>query len=176
MFYAGWLGHYVADGSQPLHTTIQYNGWVGPNAKGYTTQHGIHAQFESAYVARNITARDFANLVHSPERIPDPFGSYVEYLRDSNRLVENVYQLEKTGGFNGEGSPEAFAFTTHRLAAGAQMLLDLWYTAWLDSVAGQNASPQVKAFDYRSISDAQFRMTDKGAALGSSTLVLMRNL
>ena len=23
LFYAGWLGHYVADGSQPLHVTIQ---------------------------------------------------------------------------------------------------------------------------------------------------------
>src|ERR1017187_10422589 len=49
IFYAGWLGHYVADGSQPLHTTIQYNGWVGANPNGYTTQHGIHAQFETAY-------------------------------------------------------------------------------------------------------------------------------
>ena len=26
VFLAGWLGHYVGDGSQPLHTTIQYNG------------------------------------------------------------------------------------------------------------------------------------------------------
>src|ERR1700722_19233102 len=25
IFYAGWLGHYVGDASQPLHTTIQYN-------------------------------------------------------------------------------------------------------------------------------------------------------
>ena len=38
LFYAGWLGHYVGDGSQPLHTTIQYNGWVGPNPHGYTTE------------------------------------------------------------------------------------------------------------------------------------------
>ena len=48
IFYAGWLGHYVADGSQPLHTTIQYNGWIGPNPNGYTTEHGIHSQFETA--------------------------------------------------------------------------------------------------------------------------------
>jgi hypothetical protein len=47
--------------------------------------------------------------------------------------VENVYALEKAGGFNGKGSPEAFDFTAHRLAAGSQMLLDLWYTAWLES-------------------------------------------
>jgi hypothetical protein len=51
IFYAGWLGHYVADGSQPLHTTIQYHGWVGPNPNGYTTEHPIHSQFETAYVA-----------------------------------------------------------------------------------------------------------------------------
>jgi len=133
IFYAGWLGHYVADGSQPLHTTIQYNGWVGPNPNGYTTQHGIHAQFESAYVAANITARDFAGLVKNPERLDDPFERYVAYLRESNGLVENVYALEKAGGFAGKGSPAAYDFTTHRLAAASQMLLNLWYTAWLES-------------------------------------------
>jgi hypothetical protein len=133
IFYAGWLGHYVADGSQPLHTTIQYNGWVGPNPNGYTTERKIHAQFETAYVAANITAKDFARLVTSPQRLDDPFTRYVAYLRQSNELVEKVYELEKAGGFTGKGSPEAFDFTTHRLAAGSQMLLDLWYTAWLES-------------------------------------------
>lgn len=133
IFYAGWLGHYVADGSQPLHTTIQYNGWVGPNPNGYTTQHSIHSQFETAYVAANITAKDFAGLVKSPERLDDPFARYVAYLRQSNGLVDNVYALEKAGGFTGKGSPSAFDFTTRRLAAGSQMLLDLWYTAWMES-------------------------------------------
>jgi hypothetical protein len=132
IFYAGWLGHYVGDGSQPLHTTIYYNGWFGANPNGYTTQHGIHAQFETAYVAANITAKDFAGLVKKPERLDDPFARYVAYLRESNRLVENVYQLDKAGGFAGKGSPAAFAFTTKRLAAASQMLLDLWYTAWLE--------------------------------------------
>ena len=42
IFYAGWLGHYVGDGSQPLHVTVQYNGWTGPNPNGYTTSHQIH--------------------------------------------------------------------------------------------------------------------------------------
>jgi hypothetical protein len=133
IFYAGWLGHYVADASQPLHTTIQYNGWVGPNPNGYTTEHKIHGQFESTYVAANITAKDFAGLVKSPERLDDPFARYVAYLRQSNGMVEKVYALEKAGGFTGKGSPEAFDFTTHRLAAGSQMLLDLWYTAWMES-------------------------------------------
>jgi hypothetical protein len=133
IFYAGWMGHYVADGSQPLHTTIQYNGWVGPNPNGYTTLHEIHAQFETAYVSARIRANDFARLVHPPERIEEPFSGYIAYLKQSNALVEKVYALEKAGGFREKGSPEAFEFTTHRLAAGAQMLLNLWYTAWLES-------------------------------------------
>ena len=133
IFYAGWMGHYVADGSQPLHTTIQYNGWVGPNPNGYTTKHDIHALFETVYVAANIQASNFAGFVHDPERMNDPFTDYIAYLRQSNGLVENVYVLAKAGGFRGKGSPEAFEFTTHRLAAGAQMLLNLWYTAWIES-------------------------------------------
>ena len=135
VFYAGWLGHYVADGSQPLHTTIQYNGWIGPNPSGYTTDRGIHGLFEATYIAANITAKDFAPQVKSPTRLTDPFADYMEYLKHSNRLVEQVYILEKAGGFTAKGSPAAFAFTTERLAAGSQMLLNLWYTAWLESAA-----------------------------------------
>ena len=141
IFYAGWLGHYVGDGSQPLHTTIQYNGWVGANPNGYTTEHKIHAQFETAYVDANITAKDFAGLVKTPERLDDPFARYVAYLKQSNALVENVYELEKAGGFTGKGSPAAFDFTTHRLAAASQMLLDLWYTAWLESAVPEHPAP-----------------------------------
>ena len=133
IFYAGWLGHYVADGAQPLHTTIHYNGWVGANPNGYSTERGIHGLFETTYVAAKIRANDFASLMKSPIRLADPFYDYVAYLKVSHQLVENVYSLEKAGGFAGNGSKEAFDFTTKRLAAGSQMLLNLWYTAWLES-------------------------------------------
>lgn len=141
IFYAGWLGHYVADGSQPLHTTVHYNGWVGPNPNGYTAEHGIHALFETTYVGQNITAKDFDSLVHTPSRISDPFAQYVAYLKESNHLVDQVYALEKAHAFTGKGSPEALEFTTHRLAAGSQMLLNLWYTAWVESTVNE-ATPK----------------------------------
>jgi hypothetical protein len=83
--------------------------------------------------------------VHAPERVANPFADYVNYLRESNRQVENVYAIEKAGGFNGKGSPEAFDFTTHRLAAGSQMLSDLWYTAWLDSATSAETAPGTTA-------------------------------
>jgi hypothetical protein len=134
IFYAGWLGHYVGDGSQPLHTTIQYNGWTGPNPHGYSTGHTIHWQFEGPFVAANVHEPEVRAKMTAPKAIDgDLFDSYVAYLRHSNRYVEKVYQLEKAGGFVGAGSAESREFTAERLAVGASMLRDMIYTAWIKS-------------------------------------------
>lgn len=135
LFYAGWLGHYVADGSQPLHVTIQYNGWTGPNPHGYTVDHKIHALFESVYVNANIKPADIAPLVAAsePKLLGDEWGDYMAYLRHSGTLVEKTYQIEKAGGLNDAGSPEAKVFVEERLAAGAIELRDMIYTAWVRS-------------------------------------------
>src|SRR6202167_4700095 len=134
IFYAGWLGHYVADGSQPLHTTIQYNGWVGPNPNGYTTEHKIHWEFEGPFVDANLHEPEVRAKMTEPKAIEgDIFDSYVAYLRTTKTYVERVYQLEKAGGFVGAGTPESREFTAERLAAGASMLRDMIYTAWLES-------------------------------------------
>src|ERR1700677_851620 len=134
VFYAGWLGHYVGDASQPLHTTIQYNGWVGPNPNGYTTEHKIHWQFEGPFVDANLHEPEVRARMTEPKAIEgDIFDSYVAYLRTTRTYVERVYQLEKAGGFVGAGTPESREFTAERLAAGASMLRDMIYTAWLES-------------------------------------------
>src|SRR5271170_5449843 len=134
VFLAGWLGHYVADGSQPLHTTIQYNGWTGPNPKRYTTEHLIHAQFESTFVSANVKPGDVAPLIaEKPVVMGDVFTDYVAYLRHTNSLVEKTYQLEKAGAFAGAGTPEGKAFVDERLAAGATELRDMIYSAWVKS-------------------------------------------
>jgi hypothetical protein len=133
-FLAGILGHYVADGSMPLHTSIQYNGWTGPNPKGYTTEHKIHALFESDYVKANVKPGDVAPLIAAkPVALGDVFTEYVAYLRHSNSLVEKTYQLEKAGAFAGEGTPVGKTFVDERMAAGATELRDMIYTAWVKS-------------------------------------------
>jgi hypothetical protein len=133
-FLAGWLGHYVADGSMPLHTSIQYNGWTGPNPNGYTTEHHIHALFESEFVHANVKAQDAAPLMTSqPVVLGDVFEDYMKYLLHSNSLVERTYQLEKTGAFAGAGTPEGKAFVDQQLAAGAIELRNMIYTAWVKS-------------------------------------------
>ena len=134
IFYAGWLGHYVGDGSQPLHTTEKYNGWVGPNPNGYTIEHQIHWQFEGPFVAANEHESEVrAKMTEAKAIDGEIFDSYVAYLRHTNGYVEKVYQLDKAGGFTGAGSPESREFTAERLAAGASMLRDMIYTAWLES-------------------------------------------
>ncbi len=134
VFYAGWLGHYVGDASQPLHTTVQYNGWTGPNPNGYNTSHTIHWKFEGVFVGANLHAADVQprmTPVHVIEG--DEFADYVAYLRQTSKYVEKVYQLEKIGGFEGQGTQESRDFTADRLAAGASMLRDMIYSAWLQS-------------------------------------------
>ncbi len=134
IFYAGWLGHYVGDGSQPLHVSVQYNGWTGPNPHGYTTEHKIHTQFEGAFVAANIHAREVQARM-TPRQVVkgDMFDAYVAYLRHSANDVEKVYQFEKAGGFTHAGSTASRDFAAERIAAGASMLRDMIYTAWTDS-------------------------------------------
>lgn len=134
LFYAGWLGHYVGDGAQPLHTTIQYNGWTGPNPNGYTTAHQIHYQFESAFVAANIHPADVQAKMTAVKAIEgDMFDAYMSYLRQTHTFVEEVYALDKADGFDGAGTAASRDFTTQRLAAGASMLRDMIYTAWMRS-------------------------------------------
>ena len=135
VFLCGIMGHFVGDGSQPLHATIQYNGWTGENPKGYTTEHRIHAQFESQFVKDVVKpSRDVAPLIaKEPKVLGDVFEEYVAYLRHSQSLVEKTYELEKVGGFAGKGTAESRAFVDERLAAGATELRDLIYTAWVRS-------------------------------------------
>lgn len=137
VFYMGCLGHYVGDGSQPLHTSLQFNGWTGPNPHSYSTQRGIHSLFETDFVSSGINASEVEPLMQEPRRVDDVFVQYVAYLRRSNDLVERTYELEKAGGFIGHGTPESRKFTEERLAAGATMLVSLWETAWLNSATPQ---------------------------------------
>ena len=147
IFYTGWLSHYVGDGSMPLHTSIQYNGWTGPNPNGYSTEHKIHSQFESTFVHANIVRGDFQSLIPAaPRTIGDEFDDYLAYLRHSNTLVEQTYILFKAGGFTGTGTPEGKAFTDERLAAGAAQLRDMIVAAWVQSAlpVKQYVSPETK--------------------------------
>ncbi len=153
IFYAGWLGHYVADGSQPLHVTVNYNGWVGKeNPNGYTTDHTIHWRFEGPFVDAAINESDVQPLLAPLHPINDEWEDYLAYLRHTGSFVERVYQFDRQHGFDGTGTPESRQFTAERLAAGASMLRDLYAAAWVRSAEpvpdwhGQQENSAPKSF------------------------------
>jgi hypothetical protein len=132
LYYSGILGHYVADGSQPLHVTVLYDGWKGENPKGYATEKGIHKKFEGDFVDKFMRLDSFRKMVAAPKLVDDPFKTVLSYLQSSFTIFERVYELEKRGEFD-QPSAETKTFVAERLALGSQMLLDLWWTAWKTS-------------------------------------------
>ncbi|MFO0007395.1 MAG: hypothetical protein ACK559_40395, partial [bacterium] len=64
------------------------------------------------------------------------------FVQKSNDLVEQLYILDKQEPFAASTKSSAHKrFATERLAAGATMLRDLWWTAWVTSgdAPAQNA-------------------------------------
>lgn len=132
---AGVLGHFAGDSSNPHHSTMNYNGWVTPNPNGYAIDCQIHARFERDFVTHWISQDEVTANVPAPQLRTDYFQSAVEMIRNSNTLVERLYQLDKRDAFSefGPGDAEARAFAASRLGAGAGFLRDLWWSAWKNS-------------------------------------------
>ena len=132
---AGILGHYVADGSNPTHVSKQFNGWTGDNPNGYTTDRTFHSRFESAFVQARITPAAVAPLVaRSPQLIEDVRPAVRAYLGRTAAELTRLYDLEKASPFTPTNADPAHAqFAAERLAAGATMLRDLWWSAWVTS-------------------------------------------
>jgi hypothetical protein len=132
---AGILGHYVADGANPLHASDQFNGWTRANPNGYATDKQTHGRFEGGYVAKQIRLADvMAKMDTNARVIPNFREAIIQYLRESNAQVVPLYELDKRSRFDSTTkAPENKAFTTDRLSAGAKMLRDIWWTAWVTS-------------------------------------------
>lgn len=139
VYYAGVLGHYVADGSQPLHASIHFNGWTTSSNPQLFTREPLHGRFESEYVKANIKPEDFRGLVKTATRLQDPFADIVKYLIDSCNHAPELYRMEKVSRWDANNrNAESKKFVTERLAAGSQMLANLWYTAWLGSLSSKS--------------------------------------
>jgi hypothetical protein len=132
---AGILGHYITDASNPLHTTIHFDGWTGDNPNGYETDRGIHTRFEAEYVNARISLDDMEPFMNSPVREWDnPRRAILDNLEASFAMVEPLYELDRDLRFGESTDSEAHhQFTAQRLAQGALALRDAWWTAWVSS-------------------------------------------
>jgi len=138
VYYSGVLGHYVADASQPLHVSIHYNGWTTSSNPQLFTREPLHGRFEGEYVKAQVRPEDFGGLVKTATKLQDPFADVMKYLFESWGHVPKLYQMEKTARWDANNrNPESKKFVEERLAAGSQMLANLWYTAWLGSASAK---------------------------------------
>jgi hypothetical protein len=143
VYVMGVMGHFVGDGSQPLHTTVHFNGWVGDNPKGYTTKTTFHGWIDGGYFKKTggINVATLVGKIQPATRIANAgdqeafFRYIVAYLVDQNKFVEPLYEMDKNGQLTGEGDKglEARPFLDGQLVKAGQMLGNIWLTAWLEA-------------------------------------------
>jgi hypothetical protein len=135
-FYIGWLSHYVADASQPLHSSIQHDGWRGDNPKNYTRDGALHWEFENDFVDLiGLKEGDIQGRIAPAKTVADPFSAILAHLARSNMRVEQVYALEQQHALTDKSNAAARELVYVCTSDGAALLRDLIYTAWTASAA-----------------------------------------
>ena len=132
------LGHYVGDGHQPLHVTVNYDGQMTGNG-------GIHSQYETTMI--NSYASRLSVSPVPAVYVSNRFAYVMAYLLVSNSLVDSILQADdgarSLSGWNGSGSPpagyipelwnECRSVTLREMQGATVALADLWYSAWVDA-------------------------------------------
>jgi hypothetical protein len=135
VYTMGVMAHFVGDGSQPLHMTRNYNGWVDENPHGFTTSKTFHSWIDGGFIARAgldadalISKAKSARVLNQTTNI---FPRVMDYIVEGFELVVPLYQLEKDGKLAPQKpSAEGITFITRQLQTAGQTLGDLWLTAW----------------------------------------------
>lgn len=144
------LGHYVADGHVPLHTTVNYDGQL-------TGQTGIHAFWESRLP--ELFANRYNYLVGRASYLTDPQEAAWAAVASAHHALDSVLGFERTlatqmgdrrYSYETKGRQtfrvfsQEYAEAYHAMLAGMverqmraaiRLTGSLWYTAWVD--AGQ---------------------------------------
>ncbi|MBU2636148.1 MAG: T9SS type A sorting domain-containing protein [Bacteroidetes bacterium] len=132
------LGHYVADGHQPLHCTFNYDGQ-------FTGNNGIHSRYET-------TLLDYfqSQIVISPasiQYVSSPIDYIFEYIYYSQSFVDSIMLADNyaktVSGWGGSGTAPASyynalwertqSFTKDMFQRATVALASLWYTAYVNA-------------------------------------------
>jgi hypothetical protein len=136
---AGILGHYIADAAEPLHVTVNHNGWDLPeNPSKYTRDNTLHLRFEHEFVRAHIRDKDVAPLMRKVQSVDNGLEYIHAEIQRSHDQVVRLYELEKETRFDAtDNNPKAVPFAAERLADAASTLRDLWYAAYRSSEKGR---------------------------------------
>jgi hypothetical protein len=133
---AAHLGHYVADGHQPLHTTTNTDGQSTGNP-------GIHKRFETEMIRRHLSLyQDVAAFTHPAQRATDPVAFTFDFLTDSYVWVDNLLRADTLARRGIRGYDDAYYSALYvfagrlaklSMAQAATDLGSLWYSAWIEA-------------------------------------------
>lgn len=128
LLQAGWLAHYLADLTQPLHTTIHHDGRV--RGKGESPRSGIHRRVDALLDA------GWASPRLAPLAVDDLWAAVRGELAASHRLVDEVYRLEPMlGERGGRADVSVAAFAEERRRAAVRLTAGVYEWAWRRSAA-----------------------------------------
>jgi hypothetical protein len=128
---SGYLAHYVGDASQPLHSTINYD--------GYTRDRGIHARIELAVDHSLRELEPTAAHEVRIEDINDVWTPTIAEIRDANGLVGEVIRDDRAardaGDYGGRDYQRAVmdkdaAMFARQTARAASVLASIWLYEW----------------------------------------------
>ena len=134
-FCAGLLAHYVADATQPLHTTVHYDGLVTEGNPPTKEFKGIHAEYEITFIEDcGFEFRQSSLALAQPATpIADVHVAVCETILDSFGKVGAIYDAarEHQGADKYVGWEQALGpMTREQLARASTLLSSLWLTAW----------------------------------------------
>lgn len=125
---AGRLSHYLADLTQPLHTTIHHDGRVRGRSESPRT--GIHSRVDGLLDTRAELGRVEPLAVH------DLWATVRRELEASHARVEEVYRLESGLGARGSRPTDAVAtWAAERRRAAVALTSGVWVWSWERSAA-----------------------------------------
>lgn len=125
LVYAGFLAHYAADASQPLHLTIHFDGRI--EADGTVVGRGIHEKVDGLVQAIGFAPEELAAV--TAINLVDPLlpGILAEFER-SRGLLDLTYELAPD--LEDHSRAEVQAFARERAAAATGFIASLFVTAW----------------------------------------------
>lgn len=137
VYEMGMLSHFVGDAAQPLHTTHNYNGWIGDNPNGYTTSNKFHSYIDGGVLEHHgLTYEALRPRLQPVLRVNarDPWRDALDEIRRAHEHVETLYQMEKDGRLKEEPGKDLISV---QLLDAADMLGALYAAAWAASAPNE---------------------------------------
>lgn len=151
IFYAADLSHYVADGFQPMHATINYDGQL-------TNQKGIHSRYESVMFNKYINIVDSEISPKFARKIDDVKSFIFNYIYASSVYASVVFEADsiakKIYASRDQNSSNIYDdlyyeilwfrtkdLTIQRAERAAEAIASLYYTAWIEAGKPKLSNP-----------------------------------